>query len=355
MDNNRQRIVFLDWLRAAACLMVLLVHACECVYSNDYSFSIPSETARWTIGLIQGFVRPVAVPLFLMASAYLLVPVTISTGEFLRKRFVRVAVPFVVFLFLYAFLPALWGEFTWMEAWANVKQAGINFIPRESHLWFVYMLLGLYLIMPVISPWLQKVSKKEEEFFLVLWAFTLCLYLFRYFFGPVFGECWWNQYPFFYYVSGFVGYIVLGHYIKEHVNWSARKTFSICIPILFACYAFQVWRFYQRSFMVDTPAELEMHLQNDTILAGIMSACTFLLFRCIKTPGRAYGMVKSISKASYGMYLMHMLMLPAIFHLLIRCLTVPFAIIFTALLTYAASWCISFVIGKLTFGKYIVG
>ena len=65
--------------------------------------------------------------------------------------------------------------------------------------------------------------------------------------------------------------------------------------------------------------------------------------------------MKSISKARYGMYLMHMLMLPAIFHLLIRFVTVPFAIIFTALLTYTASWCISFVIGKLTFGKYIVG
>lgn len=353
--NDKQRIVFLDWLRAAACLMVFLVHACECVYSNDYSFSIPSETARWTIGLIQGFVRPIAVPLFLMASAYLLVPVTRSTGDFLRKRFSRVGIPFVVFLFLYAFLPALWGEFTWAEAWANVKQAGINFIPRESHLWFVYMMLGLYLIMPVISPWLQKVGKKEEGFFIGLWAFTLCLYLFRYFFGPVFGECWWNPYPFFYYVSGFVGYIVLGHYIKEHIHWSTRKTCLVCIPVLVACYAFQVWRFHQRSFMVDTPAELEMHLQNDTILAGIMSTCVFLLFKCIKTPGRSYGLVKKVSQASYGMYLMHMLMLPAIFGLMNGFLPVPLAIISTVLLTYICSCILSLLIGRLPFGKYIVG
>ena len=353
--NDKQRIVFLDWLRAAACLMVFLVHACECVYSNDYSISIPSETARWTIGLIQGFVRPIAVPLFLMASAYLLVPVTRSTGDFLRKRFSRVGIPFVVFLFLYAFLPALWGEFTWAEAWANVKQAGINFIPRESHLWFVYMMLGLYLIMPVISPWLQKVGKKEEGFFIGLWAFTLCLYLFRYFFGPVFGECWWNPYPFFYYVSGFVGYIVLGHYIKEHIHWSTRKTCLVCIPVLVACYAFQVWRFHQRSFMVDTPAELEMHLQNDTILAGIMSTCVFLLFKCIKTPGRSYGLVKKVSQASYGMYLMHMLMLPAIFGLMNGFLPVPLAIISTALLTYICSCILSLLIGRLPFGKYIVG
>jgi surface polysaccharide O-acyltransferase-like enzyme len=115
-------------------------HASECVYSNDYSFSFPSELARWSVMFIQGFVRPVAVPLFLMASAYLLVPVRTDTRTFLNKRFTRVGIPFVVFLFLYAFLPAAWGEFSWAEAWTNVKLAGINFIPRESHLWFVYMI-----------------------------------------------------------------------------------------------------------------------------------------------------------------------------------------------------------------------
>ena len=35
---NANRVIFLDWLRAIACLMVLIVHASECIYSNDYSF-----------------------------------------------------------------------------------------------------------------------------------------------------------------------------------------------------------------------------------------------------------------------------------------------------------------------------
>ena len=42
--------------------------------------------------------------------------------------------------------------------------------------------------------------------------------------------------------------------------------------------------------MTETPAQLEMHLQNDTIVAGVMSACLFLLFRCIKNSGKVgYG------------------------------------------------------------------
>ena len=72
VDKNN-RVVFLDWLRVIACLMVMVVHSSECMYSNDYSFSFPSELGRWSVCLINGFVRP-AVPLFLIASAYLLIP-----------------------------------------------------------------------------------------------------------------------------------------------------------------------------------------------------------------------------------------------------------------------------------------
>ena len=74
MQDKTGRIEFLDWLRAVACFLVMLIHSCECIYSNDYTYSFPSETARWSIVFISGFAR-VAVPLFLMASAFLLVPV----------------------------------------------------------------------------------------------------------------------------------------------------------------------------------------------------------------------------------------------------------------------------------------
>ena len=55
------------------------------------------------------------------------------------------------------------------------------------------------------------------------------------------------------------------------------------------------------------------------------------------------------------MYLMHMLMLPAVFGLLSPLLPVPLTIILTAVVTYCLSFVISRLIGKLPFGKYIVG
>ena len=55
------------------------------------------------------------------------------------------------------------------------------------------------------------------------------------------------------------------------------------------------------------------------------------------------------------MYLMHMLMLPAVFGLLSPLLPAQLTIILKAVVTYSLSFVISRLIGKLPFGKYIVG
>lgn len=33
--DDERRVVFLDWLRVIACLMVMVVHACEAYYFNE--------------------------------------------------------------------------------------------------------------------------------------------------------------------------------------------------------------------------------------------------------------------------------------------------------------------------------
>ncbi len=351
----KQRVVFLDWLRVIACFMVMIVHASECVYSNDYSFSFPSELGRWSVCLINGFVRP-AVPLFLMASAYLLVPLRTDTGTFFRKRLTRVVIPFVLWLVFYAVLPAAWGETTVDGAISNLAQIAINFIPRASHLWFIYMLLGIYIIMPVLTPWLERVSRREEECYILLWLFTTLFWHAHEIFGEVFGECWWNPFPLFYYVSGYVGYVLLAHYIRKYLDWNMRKTLTIALPCFLVGYAMCIWSFYTRSFTVAEVRLLELSWQTTSIAPALMSFGAFMLIKQINYSGRrVYGAVMSISAVSYGMYLMHMLVLPYVFVPLNEVLPVPVTIFATAAITYAATYVICRLISMLKIGKYIVG
>ena len=351
--NNR--IVFLDWLRVIACFMVMVVHSSECVYSNDYSFSFPSELGRWSVCLINGFVRP-AVPLFLIASAYLLIPLRTDTKTFFRKRFMRVVIPFVIWLLIYAVLPGLWGEFSNEEVKNNLSHIFINFIPRASHLWFIYMLLGIYLIMPVLSPWLERVSRREEEVFLGIWLFTTLFWHAHEIFGDVFGECWWNPYPLFYYVSGYVGYVVMAHYIRKYLDWSTKKTLYIAMPCFLVGYLFCIGSFYTRSFTVEEVRQLELSWQTTSIAPVLMSFGAFMLIRKITCArARIYKAICDVSAMSYGMYLMHMLILPYVFGICNPVMSPPLAIFATAIITYVVCYIIAKLISLFKFGKYIVG
>jgi surface polysaccharide O-acyltransferase-like enzyme len=85
------------------------------------------------------------VPLFVVASSYLQFPLHYSTGEFFKRRAVRILLPMAFWTLVYALV--------WGEPVANLKGLLLNFNYAAGHLWFVYMLIGIYLIMPLLSPW----------------------------------------------------------------------------------------------------------------------------------------------------------------------------------------------------------
>ena len=75
-----KRIVFLDYVRVFACFLVMVVHASENFYgaagSTDMAGPqsyLANEADRLWVAVYDGFSR-MAVPLFMIVSAYLLVP-----------------------------------------------------------------------------------------------------------------------------------------------------------------------------------------------------------------------------------------------------------------------------------------
>ena len=102
--KESNRFVFLDYLRVIACFMVMLVHCCEQFYFNDDgSFAMSTRASGAWATFVDSACRA-SVPLFVMASGYLLFPVSRSTGAFFRRRLLRVFVPFVVFCCAYGHL-----------------------------------------------------------------------------------------------------------------------------------------------------------------------------------------------------------------------------------------------------------
>lgn len=106
MKTETDRIIFLDYLRVIACFMVVMVHACEFYYCNEAGAILANDTDRLWVSLIDGAFRQ-SVPLFVMASSFLLVPLTTDATTFFKRRFSRVLVPFIVWSLLYAAVPLI--------------------------------------------------------------------------------------------------------------------------------------------------------------------------------------------------------------------------------------------------------
>lgn len=113
-----------------------------------------------------------------------------------------------------------------------IAQIPFNFSLLDVHMWYIYLLIGLYLYLPIFSAWVEKVSDKAKLWFLAGWGVTLFIPYYREFVSPyIWGGCSWNEFSMLYYFAGFNGYLLLGHYLRNH-DWSLGKIVGIGILCL---------------------------------------------------------------------------------------------------------------------------
>ncbi|MBE6175289.1 MAG: hypothetical protein E7147_07110 [Rikenellaceae bacterium] len=390
--KTENRVVWVDWLRVAACFMVVVVHATEPFYLGGEGSQILTEADAYWSSLFDSLVRA-CVPLFIVASSYLQFPLHYSSGEFLRRRVVRVVVPFLLWSAVYAF--------AWGNPAENFQNLLLNFNYSAGHLWFVYMLIGVYLLMPLLSPWAERVSKRELQVYLGIWAFTTLIPLLRDVVGggfegmeitygvsglprpaltPLWGEASWNTYGTFYYISGFVGYLLMGLYFRRFVGeLSWKKTLAIAVPsylagfvVVFGGFLRRVFEMTQGEFpvtgLVEKAVWWETTWCNDTVGVALMTVAWILVFKKIKCEGKFYNnILLPVSKASYGIYLLHLLLLVPISGAVRELLglgnegvlgvwTSPVEIVVTALLSFVSSAIVAVALQRVPkIGKYIAG
>lgn len=309
-----KRIAYLDYMRVFACFLVILVHASENFYgaagstdmAGPQSF-LNSEADRLWVSLYDGFSR-MSVPLFMMLSAFLLVPLREEQTmcQFYVRRAKRILPPVAFFMILYSVLPLLWGGTDVATATTDLSRFFLNFPTLAGHFWFIYPLIGLYLFMPIISPWLRKASAKEELFFIGLFLLSTCMPYLNRWFGEVWGQCFWNEYHMLWNFAGYIGYLVLAHYIRVHIDWQRSKRFWVGLVALLIGAATTIYSFYVQAVpgvLHDTPV-IEIGWAFCTINCVVLTFGAFMLFSCIEQEV-APKWIEDMSKMSFGMFLVH--------------------------------------------------
>jgi membrane-bound acyltransferase YfiQ involved in biofilm formation len=117
-----------------------------------------------------------------------------------------------------------------------------------------------------------------------------------------------------------------------------------------------MYSFYTRSFRVEAVSALEIDWQPTAFAPVLMSFAAFALMTLIRgVPAALRNAVAEVSRQSYGMYLMHMMFLPAWFGVMSPRLPAPAAIIATAIAAYATSFLVTWVLSKVPYVRRIVG
>ena len=392
MVKDNQRIAFADWLRVVACFLVMLVHASENFYgvvTQKAIESIPggaekladfatntggmagdkavllNEANRFWVAFYDGGVARTCVPLFMIISAFLLVPMKpgVTMTQFYRRRFMRILPPMIIFMLLYTFLPVLWGEMTIDDSWRILATLPFNFPENAGHLWFMYPLISLYLIIPVVSPWLQQASAKDERTFIWLFVASTFIPWIHTFLAPeLWGECFWNRFSMLWYCSGYLGYLVVAHYVRYHLAWNRSKRLRIGALCFLVGAIFTAWSFWWKGEPLQpiaTPLlEWSWEFCTPNVLLATFGA--FLLFTCIEQP-KAPAIITQLSKLSYGMYLMHIFFLSNIAAAFVQenpaapIIPVYLAIPAIAILTFLCCALTSKLISLVPGSKWIIG
>lgn len=324
-----------DILRIVACLMIICMHA-----------PMPSETANPLFLNATGYFMAPGLCIFFMLSGALLLPVKTDTFTFLKKRLGKVVSPTLCFTALYMILNYLdGGQINWLQ-----KICSIPF-SNQGHgiLWFMYTLIGLYFISPILSRWLEVVSKRELEFYLMLWGITLCFPLLS-----MFVETNLSNTGMLFYFSGYVGYFVLGHYLSKYL-----KTLSLKVMIL------------PTMIVIAAPVAFKvLHIEVDfysvfwylSIFVAILTVTMFRLFtfKSIKLEKGtvAERIITTTSGLSFGIYLIHIAIMRNLLWKQEWIINIPnyyVQYLVIVVLTFATSFIITYLISYLPFGDYIIG
>ncbi|MDB4919800.1 acyltransferase family protein [Mucilaginibacter sp.] len=341
----------IDWinnLRLVALYAVIVLH-CTSLLLMQYG---KVSMGDWLVADFLNAAVRFAVPVFVMITGALLLHREYEIGSFLKKRLVRVVVPFLFWSLVYIGY-SLYNEEIALtrDVWTNIKLVlHLLKIGSSYHLWYVYMLIGLYFFIPVIGKFVRHASEKEILYFLAVWFAVMLItqpYLVRY-----------NPSVDMHYFAGFVGYLVLGHYLAFKDFKVKHMRLWMILLFLFSIVFITVG---SRWVMAGHKWPSTMFFEPVSPAIVLLAASVFLVFK-LSLPKLSPLVIRIRDFAggfNYGIYLAHALVLYFLedpFGISYKLCTPIIAIPLTALICFIITLPLVWLVSKVPFvGKWISG
>ncbi|MCR5845534.1 MAG: acyltransferase family protein [bacterium] len=317
-EQRRERKVYLDVLRTLAIFSVVVIH----VAANNW-YSVDIASLDWqAFNAYDSLVRW-SVPMFVMISGALFLDPDreVPTRRLYKKNVVRIVVAFIVWSIAYV----LFGMYV-TDSIHTKSEIFAHLVKGEYHLWFLWMIVGLYIVTPILRR-VTSSPKATRYFVIVALIFSFCI--------PTIEELASSLLPVldieqlskafsslskaygqmrFHLTLWFVAYFVLGYYLSQKSYGKGQRGVLYVLGI--ASFAFIV--LYSRFISLQTGEAYGFY---DWMLLPVMleAAAIFVFFKQVgdKRSARAQGgeetlavrVFKFISVRSFGVYLVHIMVL----------------------------------------------
>ena len=349
-ENKSGRVIYFDLLRVFAAFSVIVIHVSVVKFDT-----VETGSVDWWVCSAYDSVCRWAVPVFVMISGALFLdparPVVLKT--LFRKNLLRIVCAFLFWSSVYTLIDYFSG--------VRLRDVAFNFITGHMHLWFLYMIAGLYLIVPL----LRKLTESERltKYYMIVWA-VFCI-LFRTFrlFAAV-GKDYFGYWIDLVsdridldLVAGYAGYFILGRVL--HTREVPKKMRAVF-------YALGVFGAASTCLMTMVATKrsgaLDLSFFDDASVFVAFEAVAVFVFFKYRAPVKKHESNRKflgvLSGCTFGIYLIHMLPVDHLERLLPFSVDLGGTLVSIPLLALAAfliSFLLTFILKKIPFiNRYIV-
>ena len=356
MENSNKRIIYADLLRIIATFAVIVLHV-----SASKWYDTPVKDFNWQVyNLYDSLVRW-SVPVFVMLSGmFFLNPnKEIDFKKLFCKYILRILLAIVFWGLFYQFSD-IFSKFILHHETISLKKivvafAKIPFGPPYYHLWYLYMLIGLYLLSPIYRIFSKSATEKQFQYLLILF-FTLGLCLP---FGKNILLHFDSRLNINFEVSELVnysGYFFAGYYFSKYSISKKMKTtiyfFAIC-SFLFTIAG--------TSYISIKNKEPNGALYGNLLPTTMFEAFTIFIFiknifEKKEVSEKSYTLISKTSQCTFGIYLIHALIITVVGHLGVTSdfINPLFAVPLASFLIFCISLFIIYFCRKISISKYIM-
>ncbi len=281
MKNQSKREYAFDILRAISMIMVITIHVSN-VYSRSFGMI---GNGSFILSLFFNTISRISVPIFLMISGALLLDRDFNFKKY-RKRLIK-----------YFFIIVLWDiiYLVWEYFYLGItydKLYKLLLEPYRAHLWFLYTILLLYAIQPLLRIIMNKASITIKIILFIIWILLSTLSIVNYYISVYFT------------VFSYIGFFIMGKYLYDFAKKKTLKKYNIpFILIMILCFSISILLNYSMSMKRNMFYNFYFAYRVPFIM--IPSFVFYLMIISNYKKDSLNRFIMKLSDLSFGVYLIH--------------------------------------------------